>query len=231
MADAGKSSTAQPAMSGHRPLLDVDPAAVAWIRGQRTQLNGEDAAVAAGYAVEISRELDQIWPWLPKRLTRWIDIGCGMAGLSALLYKRLRQKPEQFYLLDGTGDSPVQAGWHDRALAPWNNRDAARAVLNANQVPLLRGEWLDVGTLHIDGPAVDLIVSTLSWGHHYPVGVYEPLVTAALAQGGRVMLDLRNGTDGEDALQRLGLTRLAVLPLDGINARKSTRQVWERRTR
>ncbi len=218
-------------MSGHRPLLDVDPAAVAWIRGQRTQLTGDDAAVASGYAAEISRELDQIWPWLPSPLTRWIDIGCGMAGLSALLYKRLRQKPDQFFLLDGTGDSPIQAGWHDRALAPWNDRHAARALLSANQVPLLRGEWLDVGTQSIDGPPVDLIVSTLSWGHHYPVDAYGPLVPSALAPGGRVILDLRNSRNGEAALQRLGLAQLAVLPLEGINAPKSTRQVWERRTR
>ena len=215
-------------MLGHRPLLDVAPAAVAWIRGQRTQLTGDDAAVAGGYAAEISRELDQIWPWLPMPLTRWIDIGCGMAGLSALLYKRLRQKPEQFYLLDGTGDSPIQAGWHDRPLAPWNDRHAARALLGANGVPLLRGEWLDVGTQSVDGLSVNLIVSTLSWGHHYPVEVYGPLVASALAPGGRVILDLRNGRNGEAALQHLGLKRLAVLQLDGINAPKSTRQVWGR---
>jgi len=47
---------------------------------------------------------------------------------------------------------------------------------------------------------VDLVLSLISWGFHYPVGVYLERVYDLLDEGGVLILDIRRDTDGVDVL-------------------------------
>jgi hypothetical protein len=48
----------------------------------------------------------------------------------------------------------------------------------------------------------DLVISTLAWGFHFPVETYAEAVSAAIADGVRLILDLRVGTNGIERLRR-----------------------------
>lgn len=205
----------------------VPDSALPLIRAQRTHLKGTDAEIAAAYALDLADDLDQLSLFLPTRIDAWLEIGCGVGGLSALLYKRQRRKPRTLALLDGTDDGRVQAGFHPaEGLRAWNDRAVTEALMAANGIPPRKIQWADIGQSDWQHGAVDLIVSLLSWGHHYPVNTYEPIVRAALRPGGVLILDVRKGTGGEEQLDAMNLELVADLALRGINARKSRRQIW-----
>jgi len=84
------------------------------------------------------------------------------------------------------------------------------AFRNDSLVPLRRG-------------TVDLVVSLISWGFHYPVPVYLDQVRALLRPGGRVILDVRKETDGRAQLEARfpGVTTIS-------ETRKKERVVAER---
>ena len=74
---------------------------------------------------------------------------------------------------------------------------AAKVIYNAHGHPAPfdpdAGWWLP--------EALDLVISLISWGFHYPVAVYADQVREILRPGGRVILDVRKGTDGREQLE------------------------------
>jgi hypothetical protein len=56
------------------------------------------------------------------------------------------------------------------------------------------------GDIQIAG-SVDLIISLLSWGFHYPAATYLSQVYHLLSDDGVVVLDVRKGTGGVEALR------------------------------
>lgn len=129
-------------------------------------------------------------PYLPPTADAVLDIGCGMAGIDVLLWRLYRPR---LFLLDGTGMAAVRTGFHG-TLEWYNSMPIARKLLELNGVPTSR---IVEGT-----PArCDLAISLLSWGFHYPVSTYLPLVKTVLSPGGRLILDIRKGTDGLAALE------------------------------
>ena len=55
------------------------------------------------------------------------------------------------------------------------------------------------------GKKLDLVLSLISWGFHYPVGVYLDRVYELLNDDGRLILDVRTRTDGLNVLtQKFG---------------------------
>lgn len=52
----------------------------------------------------------------------------------------------------------------------------------------------------------DLIISTISWGNHYPIQTYLKQVDRVLSKRGVLILDVRNGTGGIELLE----TKFAV---------------------
>jgi hypothetical protein len=52
----------------------------------------------------------------------------------------------------------------------------------------------------------DIIISTYSWGFHYPVDTYLDEVASKLAPSGVLILDIRHNTPGEDFLRAQGWT-------------------------
>ena len=199
----------------------VPDSAVPWIKLHRTAALGD---TKSAYARLIREDYDELDKWLPARCGSVLDIGCGLAGIDAYLYERYGAPA--LNLLDGTGqveDVGQRINYHDEGMRPFNDMLAARELLTANGVdPKDIHEW-PVGH---SGDAIpcDLCVSLLSWGWHYPVGAYLDLAWWSVAEGGRLILDVRSGQGGEDALEGRGFKRLGVVR----QTNKGARLCWER---
>jgi SAM-dependent methyltransferase len=128
-----------------------------------------------------------------------MDIGCGLAGIDVFLCRHYGPELE-LALLDREGRSPTFHGFREQA-AFYNSLAAARALLCANGVPGGRVRTYDADRDGFpDGGGFDLVISLLSRGFHYPVTTYLPPVVRSLAPGGRLIIDVRHGTDGEAQL-------------------------------
>jgi len=48
--------------------------------------------------------------------------------------------------------------------------------------------------------SIDVVVSILAWGFHFPISTYLPAVYQALKPGGILIVDIRKGTNGLEEL-------------------------------
>jgi SAM-dependent methyltransferase len=175
-----------------RPPLD---AAVAF----ESQWRG--GAVRRAFNRDMAREYAEIRSHLPRRAVAILDIGCGVGGIDVLLHRHYGTP--RLYLADRTETSgEVYYGFAEKG-AFYNSLDATRRLLLTNGVPERAMRFREVGEeCRLDVPeALDLVISLISWGFHYPVGVYADQVRALLRPGGRVILDVRKGTDGRAELE------------------------------
>lgn len=133
-----------------------------------------------------------------------LDIGCGAAITSILLYKELGL--DHLYLMDGGPLRMREESWFEHAPVPWSDMDLPRSIAKMNDVSFSFSP--PDPDLSFD---VDAIISLLSWGHHYPARVYLPLARRSLPLGGRLVLDLRQGKNGADAMLAAGFRMVAQL--------------------
>jgi SAM-dependent methyltransferase len=151
---------------------------------------------------DMAREYEEIRPHLPRRAVAILDIGCGVGGIDVLLHRHYGTP--RLYLADRTETSgEVYYGFAERG-AFYNSLDATRRLLLTNGVPERAMRFREVGAeCRLDVPeALDLVISLISWGFHYPVAVYADQLRALLRPGGRVILDARKGTDGRAQLEK-----------------------------
>jgi SAM-dependent methyltransferase len=169
----------------------VPPSAVPFIRLQRTRVEP-----FTEYPAILAAEAAALRQWLPARASSLVDVGCGVAGIDALLYHALGAPT--LHLVDRTQSDRPRYGFGDRAF--YSSLEAARELLEANGVPAgdihaheAPPDWGAIGT-------VDVALSLLSMGFHYPVSEYADAIADALAPGGVLVLDVRHGTGGREAL-------------------------------
>jgi SAM-dependent methyltransferase len=161
-------------------------------------------AVRAAYSADLRRDFETIMPHLPQPCRQVLDIGCGIAGIDVLLHRHLDTGIETLHLLDKSAVARQIFYGFNATGAFYNSLSVARGVLSANGVPASRVRTLDAtpdNGIPIEGP-LDLIISILSWGFHYPVRTYLERAHALLRPGGRLILDVRKGQDGEALLER-----------------------------
>ena len=107
-----------------------------------------------------------IGPYLPDKVSRILDIGCGMAGIDVLLKRRYPDA--ELWLLDGDGNDP-RDGWEKSRPEAFSSREEADKLLLANNV--IADRWIDINTTeHLKA---DLVISLASWGYHYPLKTYR----------------------------------------------------------
>lgn len=117
------------------------------------------------YQTEVVADFTQIEPYLPSQASSILDIGCGLAGISALLKKKYPEA--KLTLLDSDGDNALYS-WEDNSYA-YGSRDKAERLLEANGVSDY--EWLPAG--YKGKLKADLVVSLLAWGFHFPLRTYD----------------------------------------------------------
>lgn len=177
----------------------VPDKALLYVLLQRTWIK---RAVARMYEQACESDYKVIAPALPQQCAALLDIGCGMAGIDWFLYRHY-SPPPHLYLLDRDGiDAPVQYGYTD-APAAYNSLNVTRSLLEANEVADDAITMLEAANdydILIDG-TIDLAISLLAWGYHWPIETYLNQICTVLAPGGRVIVDVREGTSGLDALR------------------------------
>ena len=181
--------------------------------------------IAERYTEEMLSEYAELRPHLPSQAKAILDIGCGIGGMDAVLYSHYRQSSPsvQVHLLDKEGTSEVYYGFRDDA-AFYNSLDLARAFLVANGVPDDQVKTFDVSRTGFPaGHRYDLVVSLLSWGHHYPVSTYLNEVHYALTDDGVLIMDVRRASNGLAELSQ----RMASV--EEINAGRVTVRVCARK--
>lgn len=121
----------------------------------------------------------------PKRI---LDIGCGIAGIDFFI--ALMNPGADIILRDKTETSKeVFYGFKERT-AFYNSLTLARDFLRKHMIdnPIILNEAIDD---HFDFKEVDLVISLISWGFHYPTGLYFDSVKSCLSEKGRVIMDVR----------------------------------------
>lgn len=170
-------------------------------------LGGEIARRTAGV---IHAEYQTLAPVLrdlaPKRLA---DIGCGYALFDLFAARDLGC---DLLLIDLEDNGQRHFGFQAEGAA-YSNLQTARKLLQANGVAADRIVTLNPGSEDVlaAGP-VDLAVSFLACGFHFPVTPYMPFFTQTVAAGGSVIVDLRRNTAQAQADQLAQLGTLDDLP-------------------
>lgn len=164
--------------------------------------------IQALYSLDLQRELEALRPHLPARAVNVLDIGCGLGGIDALVYEACGEP--DLYLVDREGFSDIFYGFEPSA-AHYNALAKTRELLLMNGVAAERIHTIDVDSQPLPTDVrFDLVLSLLSWGFHYPLSAYLDYVTRRLTDGGTVILDVRNGTNGTDVL-RARFAEVAVI--------------------
>ena len=155
------------------------------------------------FADEIAAEFERLRPHLAAHCRSILDVGSGVAGIDAPLYHHYAADSPRVLLLDRTSIQERIFYGFERDGAFYNSLDVARDLLRANGVPDDRIVTIEAAPDFQIAPEreIDLALSLISWGFHYPVATYLDRVHALLAPGGRLILDVRRGTGAEDELR------------------------------
>jgi len=163
------------------------------------------------YSEMIEQGYHSLKPYLPSEAREIVDIGCGVAGMDVHLYNHYEGKPE-LYLVDKTQvENRIYYGFNPRA-AYYNSLSTAKTLLIQNGVDeshihLIEAGSRDLATLR----NVDLCISLLSWGFHYPVSTYLETVKTFLRKDGALIIDVKKGTSGDKELNHAFNTKAKTI--------------------
>jgi SAM-dependent methyltransferase len=155
------------------------------------------------YAEDMVREYQSLCQVLPRACSAVLDIGCGVAGIDVFIQRHYARQPIEFFLLDRSEiASSVFYSFQSRA-AFYNSLEVAREMLTMNGVPDERIHLLEAtaeNEIKVNRK-IDLVISLLSWGFHYPIETYLLRVHQLLSDDGVLALDVRKGSEGLKALR------------------------------
>lgn len=149
-----------------------------------------------GYIERVERDYEVISPWLPDYAHKTLDIGCGLGGIN--IFTAAVLGTTYVTLIDGDGSAPRKMGFVEGTQA-WSDVRMAIKLISANLKKNQKAQKFTPGGIYID-----LITSLKSWGHHYPVDEYLKITRRWRGHKCRLIIDIRNGTDGREKLERDG---------------------------
>ena len=129
-----------------------------------------------------------------------------MSGIDVFLSGTYDHIPK-ITLLDKNGVSDtINAGFNETAdkFANYHDFSLAKNLLMLNGVPEKNIITCDIQEQSFPETNFDIVISLLSWGFHYPISTYEPV----MANGGVIICDVRKGTDGLNRLSKMGTVRI-----------------------
>ena len=160
--------------------------------------------IASRFVRGIRRDFNSIAGVLPKHVNAILDVGCGLAAIDILLSRHYTDyDPVQLYLADfGDTSSRIEYGF-GRHPSRYNSLSVANELLVSNHIPPKTIHFISPDDIARDDslPPLQVVISTLAWGFHFPVETYAQVISSAMAPEGRLILDVRTGTDGIDRLR------------------------------
>jgi len=154
------------------------------------------------YYAEIEKIFNVVKNHIPKNTRSILDIGSGLSGLEVFLWALLKKNQPKIYLLDKT--KIEKKIWYEfkNHGAFYNSLGLAKKNLISNgvvssKISLIEAPYNGV----IRGiKNIDLVISTISWGFHYPISLYLNSVISLMSKSGVLILDVRKNTDGLEML-------------------------------
>lgn len=172
-----------------------------YIRYQRTNRS------PAEYMRILRNEFRVMKPYLNKSIRNVLDIGCGLGSINVLLNRYL-PAVETFHLLDRSlvEDGKLFGGWGHEGVF-YNSLDVAKEFLTTNGVSVEKLHIIEANekkTIDVPDDNVDLLISLLSWGFHYPLEYYLDEVERVISDECIWILDIRNHSNQENTLEKRG---------------------------
>lgn len=156
-------------------------------------------AIIEAFLIDIQHEVELIRPFFPSRIKNMLDIGFGIGGIDVLIYQVAH--PGHMYLLDKNMiENSIWYGFESSG-ASYNSLKTAGLLLDMNDVPTLEYTLINIESEPFPIESFDLIISLISWGFHYPISTYLDKVKQYLSPRGVLIIDVRKGTGGEEALK------------------------------
>lgn len=184
-----------------------------WERGDPAPLRAEVRARGADLARTAARHIADEFAGLRAELAaraprRLADIGCGYALFDLYAWRAFGC---DLLLIDIESSEARHFGYHHEG-AGYSSLATATELLVANGVPRDRiATWNPNRGPLPPGPPLDLAVSFLSCGFHYPVDGYLPFFRDRLADDGAAILDLRRRKADAIAAQLAQIGQVRVL--------------------
>lgn len=152
---------------------------------------------------QILTDYESMKDFLPGKCHAILDIGCGVCGIDVALYNHYdRSEYIRFYLLDRTEISKLVYGFSEKP-AFYNSLDVAKELLSSNGILPKQLNFIEApvenGTFALT-LEMNLVISLFAWGFHFPVLKYISQVYQLLGSGGKLIIDIRKGTDGRSEL-------------------------------
>ena len=166
------------------------------------------------------KDIKVIDSFLKSKPLKVLDIGCGLGIYDLAIYDYFnRDNNLTFYLLDKTTSAAEEKNIHYgyRPVASfYNNLDYTTELLNINGIPKNNIQCISVDNeiAPCNQPAlggqgdltlttkklaalseVDLVISIISWGYHYPISTYLDVVYKILKSDGLLCLHCRDKDD------------------------------------
>lgn len=165
----------------------------------------------------IGEEFDHMRPVLDKIKTGSIaDIGCGYALFDLFMAQTYGTA---ITLIDLEDNDHRHFGFNDEGSA-YSNLSKAVDFLTRNGVKAGDITRLNPGNDDIMAiEPVDLAVSFLACGFHFPVDIYLPFFAQKVAPGGHIILDLRRATSGDQMEKLSTIGEVSVLSEAGKQLR------------
>lgn len=146
---------------------------------------------------EVRREFDEIKAALGELDVRHVsDIGCGHALIDVLFWQAFAS---DISLIDIETSTDRHHNFRQTG-SGYASLSAARNLLENNGVPAERMMTINPNSDVLPDRTVDLAISLLSCGFHYPAETYREYLQRNLRKGGAFVFDLRVGTDQSDFL-------------------------------
>jgi len=215
------------AMLGHEDLLNIvlqrseilddvrSPGDMirAWVKGDTAPLDAivrEKGAVLAQRAAQvIGDEFEALRPVLDRlQPGRIADIGCGYGFFDLFAHHRFGC---DVLLIDVEQNERRHFGFEEEAAAYTNLQTAKRFLCKNGVTDQMVTTWNpEKDDPDEEAEKVDLAVSFLSCGFHFPVDMYMPFFRFGVAPGGAIILDLRapQFQENKRMLQKLGSVRV-----------------------
>ena len=132
----------------------------------------QDKNLAQKVFIKIKKEFDSIKQYLPENVNNIMDIGCGI-GLIDIFLNNHYSDCKKFYLLDkNIIDNKIVHGFSDN-YESYNINNITKNFLINNNVEEHKINLIDVDNeFSIQPNSIDLFISLVSMGYHYPVSKY-----------------------------------------------------------
>ncbi len=165
-----------------------------YLKAQHTEL--PEDSLEASYNKWIQQYIKNISPYLPKKINSITDVGAGIGGVAAALHKKYNCFVNIIEKDIWEKDKPIIAYHnHHKQFGGYNSFATTKELWEINKADMNKLKLIntdDILTDKVNFPKSDVVISTLSWGFHYPVDTYfeKAKTTNAL-----IILDCRKGVD------------------------------------